>query len=65
MLMEDPHPTRSATRFGLAALAWSLAFFAFLYTPGVQHRLLLPLTRLEKAVAGVWGWPFPSSSRCW
>ena len=44
----QPH---RATKFLLAALAWSLGLFALLHSPWAEGRLVLPLTRLQEQAA--------------
>src|SRR5687767_838158 len=46
-----PAEARRATKFLLAALAWSLGLFALLRTPWVEERLVSPLTQLQKQAA--------------
>ena len=42
---------RRATKFLLAALAWSLGLFALLRAPWVEERFVLPLTQMQKQAA--------------
>ena len=46
-----PAKPRRATKFLLAALAWSLVLFALLRAPWVEERFVLPLTHLQKQAA--------------